>query len=76
MAKEVGLPKNVSKEAKALDAKADRAKNIKEESKADLAMDKKIAKADKADKLADVKVKVKEDSKADKKSDKKMFKKY
>ena len=44
MAKEIGMPKSASKKAKAMDAKMDKAKGIKEGSKADLKADKAITK--------------------------------
>jgi len=40
--KEIGIPKSASLKAKAMDDKMDKAKGIKEGSKADLAADKKI----------------------------------
>jgi hypothetical protein len=42
--KEVGMPKGASKKAKAMDEKMDKAKNLKEGSKADLKEDKAINK--------------------------------
>ena len=42
MAREIGIKKNAPKALKALDEKLDRAKNVKEGSKADLAMDRKL----------------------------------
>lgn len=44
MAKEIGIPKNAPKAAKREDAKMDKAKGIKEGSKADLKADKAIMK--------------------------------
>ncbi len=49
--KEIGLNKNASKAAKKLDEKLDKAHGITEGSKADLKVDHKINKADKAGKL-------------------------
>lgn len=42
--KEVGMPKGASKKAKAMDEKMDKARGLKEGSKADLKADKAIAK--------------------------------
>jgi hypothetical protein len=42
MAKEIGIRKNASAKAKRMDEKMDKAKGVKEGSKADLAADKKI----------------------------------
>lgn len=42
MAREIGIKKGAPKALKALDEKLDRAKSVKEGSKADLAMDRKL----------------------------------
>ncbi len=42
--KEVGMPKGASKKAKAMDEKMDKARGLKEGSKADIKADKAIAK--------------------------------
>lgn len=52
--KEIGINKNASPKAKALDRKLDAKHNVKEGSKADLKLDRKINKADKAGKLKNI----------------------
>lgn len=53
--KEIGISPKASKEAKDLDEKMDKKHGVTEGSKKDLALDKKINKADKAGKLKSIK---------------------
>jgi len=52
--KEIGISKNASKAVKALDEKVDKKHGVAEGSKADLRLDRKINKDDKAHKLKSV----------------------